>query len=235
MAFIFQRCVCKRQRDQFMANHLRIRAVSGKVATYLRSPNSPGGLEAFERRLLMSTAPLTDVYPGAQTTIENIPLTFSALNNNALEASAASNDVGLSVAHGTLSLSTTSGLSFINGTANGQATIEFAGTATAMNAALNGLAYTPTTNFIGPDPLTFITAVQISGHPTVFTTNTISMTVAPAPPTVATAAAASPSPVTGLTTALSVLGADDAGESNLTYTWSTTGTPPVAVGGAIDE
>ena len=28
---------------------------------------------------------------------------------------------------------------------------------------------------------------------------------------------------------LSVLGADDAGESNLTYTWSTTGTPPAAV------
>ena len=42
-------------------------------------------------------------------------------------------------------------------------------------------------------------------------------------PTVATAAAASPSPVTGTTTNLSVFGADDAGESNLTYTWSATG------------
>ena len=45
----------------------------------------------------------------------------------------------------------------------------------------------------------------------------------------ATAAAASPNPVTGTTCNLSVLGADDAGESNLTYTWSTTGTPPAAV------
>ena len=50
-----------------------------------------------------------------------------------------------------------------------------------------------------------------------------------AAPTVATAAAATPATVTGTTTALSVLGADDAGESNLTYTWATTGTPPAAV------
>jgi hypothetical protein len=39
-------------------------------------------------------------------------------------------------------------------------------------------------------------------------------------PTVATAASANPSPVTGKTTTLSVLGADDNGEGALTYTWS---------------
>jgi hypothetical protein len=44
-------------------------------------------------------------------------------------------------------------------------------------------------------------------------------------PTVATAASASPSPVTGTTTALSVLGADSGGESNLTYTWAATSVP----------
>jgi hypothetical protein len=46
-----------------------------------------------------------------------------------------------------------------------------------------------------------------------------------APPTVATPAAASPSTVTGKTTALSVLGADDGGEANLTYTWAMTTGP----------
>jgi hypothetical protein len=45
------------------------------------------------------------------------------------------------------------------------------------------------------------------------------------PPTVATPAAANPSPVTGKTTALSVLGADDGGEANLTYTWAVTSEP----------
>ena len=45
------------------------------------------------------------------------------------------------------------------------------------------------------------------------------------PPTVATAAAATPSIVTGTTTALSVLGADDQSEVGLTYTWSTSSLP----------
>ena len=44
-------------------------------------------------------------------------------------------------------------------------------------------------------------------------------------PTVATAASATPSPVTGTTTALSVLGADDGGEASLTYTWAATSKP----------
>jgi Fibronectin type III domain/Bacterial Ig-like domain (group 2) len=45
------------------------------------------------------------------------------------------------------------------------------------------------------------------------------------PPTVATPASASPNPVTGMTTNLSVLGSDDDGESSLTYTWAVTSQP----------
>ena len=48
-----------------------------------------------------------------------------------------------------------------------------------------------------------------------------------ATPTVATPAAASPSPVTGASTQVTVLGADDGGEANLTYFWTATG--PAAV------
>jgi regulation of enolase protein 1 (concanavalin A-like superfamily) len=44
-------------------------------------------------------------------------------------------------------------------------------------------------------------------------------------PTVATPAAASPNPVTSTSTAMSVLGADVEGESNLTYTWTATAYP----------
>jgi hypothetical protein len=47
------------------------------------------------------------------------------------------------------------------------------------------------------------------------------------PPTVATRAAAAPNPITGLTTTLSVLGADDGGEASLVYTWTSSG--PAAV------
>jgi len=47
-------------------------------------------------------------------------------------------------------------------------------------------------------------------------------------PTVVTPAGASPNPATGTTTSLSVLGADDGGEPNLTYTWAATTLPPGA-------
>src|SRR5262249_24082259 len=44
-------------------------------------------------------------------------------------------------------------------------------------------------------------------------------------PTVAAPASASPSPVSGTTTTLSVRGADDSGEASLTYTWSVLSKP----------
>jgi hypothetical protein len=48
-------------------------------------------------------------------------------------------------------------------------------------------------------------------------------------PTISTPAGTSSNPVTTKTVTLSVLGADDSGEGNLTYIWQTTGTPPGAV------
>ena len=51
------------------------------------------------------------------------------------------------------------------------------------------------------------------------------VTVSNAAPTVATAAQATPSTVAGTTTMLTVLGADDHGEANLTYTWTATALP----------
>jgi hypothetical protein len=48
----------------------------------------------------------------------------------------------------------------------------------------------------------------------------VASSISDQPPTVASPASASPNPVTGTTTALSVLGADDTGESSLRYTWS---------------
>jgi hypothetical protein len=48
-------------------------------------------------------------------------------------------------------------------------------------------------------------------------------------PSIATAPSASPSPVTGTSATLSVLGADDRGESALRYTWSSVGFAPAPV------
>jgi len=46
---------------------------------------------------------------------------------------------------------------------------------------------------------------------------------------VVTDASATPNPASGTTTNLSVLGADNGGEANLTYTWATLPTPPASV------
>ena len=61
------------------------------------------------------------------------------------------------------------------------------------------------------------TSGAVSGSATVTVTN--------AAPTVATLATATPNPIRGTTTSLSVLGDDDGGESNLTYTWTVTAKP----------
>ena len=54
------------------------------------------------------------------------------------------------------------------------------------------------------------------------------------PPTIASAASATPNPVTGISTNLSVLGASSGGEASLTYFWQTTGTPPAPVNFSIN-
>src|SRR5205823_1549389 len=83
------------------------------------------------------------------------------------------------------------------------------------------------------------TAPYAAASATVTATNgsihgSASVTVTNATPSVSTGAAATPNPVTGTTATLSALGTDDAGESNLTYTWTTTGTPPAAVSFSIN-
>lgn len=65
-------------------------------------------------------------------------------------------------------------------------------------------------------------------------TSTITITSG-TPPTIANAAAASKSPVTGATVDLSVLGADDSGEAALTYTWSMAAGPAAVTFSANDS
>ncbi len=169
------------------------------------------------------------------TTTENGVLTLSSANNNAIsvtdpDAGSASLQTSLSVNNGTLTLAETSGLTV---TGNGSGDIVLTGSQTNITTALDGLLYTPTHNFYGSDTLTITTDdlghSGAGGAQSATNSMTLSVTYVNQAPTVAVAAAATPSPVTGTTTALSVLGADDGGEANLTYTWATTGTPPAPV------
>ena len=105
--------------------------------------------------------------PGAQGTAQNTPIVFSTGNSNLIavtDPDAGTNviQVTLTATNGTLTLSGTTGLSFVfsdgNGTGAGDGTADptmtFRGTLANVNAALNGMTFTPTAGFTGPADLT---------------------------------------------------------------------------------
>jgi hypothetical protein len=104
---------------------------------------------------------LVNTVPAAQTTAVETPLTFSSAGGNAISVNdpnavpAGMVQVMLSVSNGTLTLAGISGLTIMSGD-NGSATITIRGTLADINAALDGLIYTPNTGFSGSDTLTIL-------------------------------------------------------------------------------
>jgi hypothetical protein len=88
------------------------------------------------------------------TVNENASLVFSGAHGNAItvgdvDGGSSSETVTLSVTHGTLTLGSTAGLTGLTG--NGGASLSFSGTIAQLNAAMNGLTYTPTAHYHGAD------------------------------------------------------------------------------------
>jgi len=113
---------------------------------------------------------------------------------------------------------------------DGTGNVYFARSYNWSSTAVQTGASTQTTEFTLPLNLpagTYSVVVIASGIPSAAATLTTPDTAGDAAPTVATAASATPGSITGLTTALAVLGADSdgGGEPNLTYTWTTTTAP----------
>lgn len=100
------------------------------------------------------------------------------------------------------------------------ATTDSLGRYTLVGVPAGTFTLTPTltgNTFVPATLMVTVSTADVTGQD--FTT-----TVVNAPPTVATAVMASPSPVTmGTTTSLTVLGADDTGENQLTYSWLAAG------------
>jgi rhamnogalacturonan endolyase len=125
----------------------------------------------------------------------------------------------------TVNVSPTSASLSLNGTRQFAATVvdQFGATMTGQSVTwtANGGSVSNTGLFTAPSSEGQFTVTATSGA--AFGAATVD--VVNATPSVATAAAASPSPVTGSTTSLSVLGGDDGGEAALTYTWIATSLP----------
>jgi len=112
----------------------------------------------------VNDAPVNNV-PGAQSTNQNTPLTFSSGNGNQIsvtdaDAGTSVIQVSLSVTSGTLTTNGTAGLNFACGGCSGDGTADgsmtFQGTIADINTALNGMNFTPVAGFTGAVTLTIV-------------------------------------------------------------------------------
>jgi parallel beta-helix repeat protein len=95
--------------------------------------------------------------PAGQYTGYETPLVFSSVGGNAIsvgDIDAGSNliELSMSVSHGTITLSSTTGLTFSSG-ANGSGSFTLSGSVADVNAALDGMTYDATTGYRGLDSL----------------------------------------------------------------------------------
>jgi Ca2+-binding RTX toxin-like protein/plastocyanin len=106
--------------------------------------------------LSLSNDDPTLTVPGAQTVNEDTDRTIAGVRITDVDASNSPVKVTLSVTNGLLTLSNTTGLSFILGDGIADKAITFTGTLTNVNNALNNLVYRGNSNFNGSDSLSLI-------------------------------------------------------------------------------
>ncbi len=131
---------------------------SDSLSVSITDPGDSLSASASVALTVSAPSPPTITAPANASLSENGSLVFSTSNGNAItiaDASAGSNSdsLTLTVTHGTLTLATTSGLTFAPGTSNGSASFTVTGTVTNLNAVLNGLTYQPTAGYVGSDSL----------------------------------------------------------------------------------
>ncbi len=91
-------------------------------------------------------------------------------------------EVALAVTNGTLTLATLTGLSFTAGDGTADAAMTFTGTLSDINAALNGMSFTPTTSYLGAAALQIDVDDQgNTGDGALTDTHTVNITVADLP------------------------------------------------------
>jgi uncharacterized repeat protein (TIGR01451 family) len=126
-----------------------IRYVSNGSATGYTAPGDSYGFMADDAQVQELT-----ISPASLSTSEDTQLTSTAFEI-ATNTGSATLTVALSVSNGTLTMLSTTGLTFTVG-GNGSASFAFTGTASAINSAFSaGLRYTPNADFNGTDTLTY--------------------------------------------------------------------------------
>ncbi len=108
--------------------------------------------------LTVNVQPPVITAPSTGSLNENGSLVFSSGNSNPISftdvnaGTGKTESLSLSVSHGTLTLGSTTGLTYTSGK-NNSASLSVTGTLTNLNAALAGLTYKPTAIYVGSDAL----------------------------------------------------------------------------------
>ncbi len=128
--------------------------------------------------------------PSTASVNENSPLVFSTANGNAIsvtdsKAGNSTEQLTLTATHGTLTLASTKSVSTGNGGggSSGSSSITIKGTLAGINAALNGLKFTPTTGYSGSASLAIVYK-DLGDSQTASATVAISVVVPASQPTV---------------------------------------------------
>ncbi|MGY8526642.1 DUF4214 domain-containing protein [Paracidovorax citrulli] len=136
--------------------------IAGAGVLYTSAPNATADVElqvsihggatpvagtATIKLAAVNDAPVNTV-PGDQSVREGSALTFSTANGNAIhidDVDAGSSEVivTLTAANGSIFLSGTAGLTFLQGSGNGDTLAQFSGTLANINAALEGMRFVP--------------------------------------------------------------------------------------------
>ena len=127
---------------------------AGTGGTYhltITASNGFGATASQSFTLTVYQQPTVNVPAGASLN-ESTAMVFSSGNGNAIsvaDPNAASADrLTLTATHGTIKLGATAGLHVVSGT-NKSASLTVSGTLANLNAALNGLIFTPATGYVG--------------------------------------------------------------------------------------
>lgn len=131
--------------------------------------------------------PPTIVVPAAPSTPFGATLPFSTAAGRAItladvDAGVAPIELTLTAVHGTLTLAQTSGLTFVSGDGVGDASMIVRGSVAALNAALDGLQFTPTAAYRGPASIALSVddLAQSGSGPANVVTDQIAITIDPA-------------------------------------------------------
>jgi VCBS repeat-containing protein len=120
--------------------------------------NSDSALATALVSITANDSPPLNTLPGAQSTAEDNALTLGVGRLISVsDADSGTLFIELSATNGTFSLSRTTGLAFEVGDGSDDAFMDFSGTPAQINAALNGLVFTPAANFHGAASLLITT------------------------------------------------------------------------------